>query len=81
MTVLSRKVRRVVRPENGRRDLVVILHPGADPLVEVREKGRRSGYAVTVARLFTMLAIRAADVARAEKLAKRRAKARGGIKR
>lgn len=56
MTGLNRKVRRAAG------DYVVILHPGQFPTIEVREKGRRAGFSVTVGGLHTMLAMRAADI-------------------
>jgi len=67
MTLLERRVRRVVLSD--RRNLVVTLLPGAVPMLELREKGRRSGYTVTLAGLFTMLAVRAADQKRAARRA------------
>lgn len=66
MTALTRPVRRVVPRE--RRNLVVTLFPangsalGALPQIEVRESGRRVGYRVTIATLYTMLATRAAGL-------------------
>lgn len=61
MTALKRPVRRAAA------GYVVILHPGETPLVEVREKGRRKGFAVPVANLYVMLAVRDADRSRAAK--------------
>lgn len=70
MTALLRPVRRVVARE--RRNLVVTLFPGtinadagyagAQPQIEIREAGRRIGYRVTIATLYTMLATRAAGL-------------------
>ena len=62
MTALTKPVRRVVaRP---RRNLVVTLWPARDgePEIEVREARAHTGYRITVARLFTMLAMRASGV-------------------
>ncbi len=71
MTVLSRPVKR--RVPGGRRGFVVSLHPGLVPLVEVREAGRRKGFSVPVANLYTILAQREAERERAEKRAARKA--------
>ena len=60
MTALTRPVRRVVARE--RRNLVVTLFPGDVPEIEVREAGRRTGYRVSIATLYTMLATRAAGL-------------------
>ena len=65
MTALNRRVRRAAA------GYVVILHPGATPLVEIREAGRRKGFSVTLASLYTILATREADRVRAEKRARR----------
>jgi hypothetical protein len=73
MTDLARIVRRRVRAA-GRRGFVVILHPGVVPLVEIREAGRRSGFSVPVANLYTILAQREAERVRAEKRARRAAR-------
>lgn len=70
MTTLSRTLRR--RVPGGRRGFVVILHPGAAALVEVREARRRRGFSIPVASLYTILAQREAERARAEKRAARR---------
>ena len=70
MTRLERKVRREI--PRGSRPLVVILEPNpAGAILEIREKGRRSGFAVPVASLYTMLALRAADLARVERKRRR----------
>jgi hypothetical protein len=63
MTKLERQVRRAVAA--GRRELVVILTPGETPTLELREKRRRSGFAIPLGALYVILAERAADVARA----------------
>ena len=68
MTALKRLVRRSAA------GFVVILHPGSAPLIEVREAGRRKGFAVPVANLYTILATREADRMRAEKRARRTAR-------
>lgn len=60
MTALTRPVRRVVPRE--RRNLVVTLHPGEPAEIEVREARRRTGYRVSIATLYTMLATRAAGL-------------------
>ncbi len=73
MTKLTRPVKRAV--EAGSRELIVVLTPGGGQrpaLVEVREKGRRAGYAITVGSLFVMLAMRAADPKRAARKMRRR---------
>ena len=72
MTDLTRILKRRVPGE--RRGFVVILHPGAVPLVEVREAGRRKGYAVPVANLYVILALREVERARHEKRAARKAR-------
>lgn len=77
MTKLERIVRRSLAA--GSRDLVVTLHPGHGdhpPLIEVREKGRRSGYTAPIASLFIMLAQREAD----RKLAARRGARRTSLR-
>lgn len=75
MTGLHRVVRRKV--PGGRRGFVVALHPGADPMIAVREAGRRGpGLMITVSGLYTILAIREAERARREKLARRKARRR-----
>jgi len=61
MTGLNKTVRRKVT--TGHRALVVILHPGAEPRIEVREKRKRKGLSITVEGLYYMLAMRAASVA------------------
>lgn len=71
MTDLTRILKRRVPGE--RRAFVVILHPGAVPLVEIREAGRRKGFSAPVANLYTILALRDAERARAEKRAARKA--------
>ena len=74
MTPLSRPVRRSV--PSPRRPLVVSLTlESGEAVLSVREKGRRQGYAITVAGLFLVLAKRAADLAVAQRKAKRRGKA------
>lgn len=76
MTRLERKVQRLAGEIDGR-ELVVTLRPGPTPAIEVREKGRRSGYAVSVASLFTMLALREAErVIEARRAARRRKRGR-----
>lgn len=72
MTALSRKLKRSV--PGGRRGLVVILHPGAEPLLEIRERRRRRGYAIPIRNLFVILGQREADRLRAEKRAARKAR-------
>ena len=66
MTQLSKVVKRSARTPRG--EYVVILHPGAEPLIEVREKCRRAGFQVGVGNLYTLLALRQADL----QVAKRR---------
>lgn len=68
MTALRRPVRRSIP------GYVVILSPGADPMIEVRERGRRKGFGITVARLYTLLAMREADRLVAERRARRRSR-------
>jgi len=72
VTVLTRRVRRSVSTRF--RPLVVMLHPGAEPTIELREKGRRSGFTITLASLFVVLAERAAAQAIAERKARRKAR-------
>lgn len=76
MTDLTRTLKRRIRLTSfqHRRGFVVILHPGPAPLVEIREAGRRKGFAVPVANLYVILAQRAAEQARAEKRASRKAR-------
>ena len=77
-TPLKKSVRRSVADAALRRNLIVTLIPvDGDALVEVREHGRRSGYAIGLNRLFMMLAARAADAALD---AKRRRRKKGGAK-
>jgi len=71
MTDLQRVLKR--RVPGGRRGYVVILHPGATPLLEIREAGRRKGFAAPIANLYTILAQREAERVRAEKRAARKA--------
>ncbi len=60
MTRLGRRVRREV--PQPRRSLIVTLAPcGEDGTVEVREKGRRRGFAITVSALYVILAQREAE--------------------
>ena len=69
MTALARKVRRSI-PQG----FVVILHPaesGMSESIEIREKGRRSGPRVELARLHTILAMRAAGITARGRKAKR----------
>jgi len=61
MTGLNRVVRRKIKA--GHRQLVVILHPGTDPLIEVREVRKRKGLSITVEGLYYMLAMRAESAA------------------
>lgn len=68
MTGLTRTVKRGV--PGGRRGFVVAIHPGKDPMIEVREKYRREGFSITVASLYTILAWREADRVAREKRAK-----------
>jgi len=81
MTPLSRKLRRTVAHPRGSKTLVLVvtMEPlGAEgALIEVREKGRRSGFQITVAALYQMLAQREADRAVAERRAKRAMRRRG----
>lgn len=73
MTTLTRTVRR--RIPAPRRDLVVELAMvGGEAVIGVREKGRRTGYAITVSGLHVVLAKRAADQAAWEKQQARRRK-------
>lgn len=72
MTQLQRRVKRSVRTPKGAYTL--IIEPGPDPTIEVREKRRRKGYQIPVGVLYTMLAVRAADLARAH-----RRRRRGGL--
>lgn len=73
MTPLARKVSRSVPAP--RRALVVTLDPNnGDPILSIREKGRRSGYSVTLPGLFLMLARRDADNKLAAKRAARRSR-------
>ena len=74
MTPLSKPVRRAVQAY--RRGLIVTLEMvGPDPVIGVREKGRRKGYTVTVEGLFLILAKRAADIEVANRKAKRKSRA------
>ena len=61
MTPLRRAVRRMALTPRG--EYVLILMPGAEPMIEVREKGRHAGFGVTVADLYFLLAKRYADAA------------------
>ena len=70
MTALARVVRRSVQTPHAQ--YVVILTPGPIPLIEIREKGRRRGYAIPVGALYTVLALRAADSAHARYVIMRR---------
>lgn len=72
MTHLHKIVKRTVTTKW--RPLVVILHPDP-PSIEVREKRKRSGYVITLAALFQILAERSAAMAVAEK--RKRRKLRG----
>jgi hypothetical protein len=72
MTDLTRTLKR--RVPGDRRGYVVILHPGATPLVEIREAGRRKGFAAPIANLYVMLAQREAERVRHEKRAARKAR-------
>lgn len=65
MTALNRRVRREIPA--ARRPLIVMLIPGELPLIEIREKGRRKGFAAPVAAVYVMLAKRAAEQALWEK--------------
>jgi len=72
MTELTRKVRRVVK---GDRTLVVTLIPWDEhgpTTIEVREKGRRTGYRVSIGSLYVMLATRAAELRQWKKAPRRR---------
>lgn len=71
MTKLNRPVVRKVNK------LVIGLEPneGNDPLVTVREAGRRTKQSITVSGLYTLLCMRAAEVARS----KRKRQRRGGL--
>lgn len=73
MTGLNRVLRRTV--EGGRRGLVVIMEPaqhGHDAMITVREKGRRTGYTLTLPQLYVVLAQRAADHKRATRRGRKR---------
>lgn len=72
MTTLRRTVKRSIPQERGR-GFVVILHPGAVPLIEIREARRRKGFSCPVPNLYVILAQREAERARAEKRAARKA--------
>lgn len=74
MQAITRKVRR--EAPGPRRPIIITLEPGEEPTIEVREKGRRSGYRIPVRSLYTVLAQRAADNA----LALRRLRRRGGAR-
>lgn len=57
MTALARKVRRET-PSTPRPLIVSLIPPG---IIEVREKGRRAGFSLTVGSLYVILAERAAS--------------------
>jgi hypothetical protein len=76
MTPLTKSVRRAI--PDGRRGLVVSLIPNpGGPLLEIREKGRRKGFAAPISRLYVMLARLEADRLMAEKRAARKARKAG----
>ena len=73
MTILNRRLKRAV--PDPRRPLVVMLHPahGELPaLIEVREKGRRSGPRISIPALHSLLVRREVDGRRAERAHLRR---------
>lgn len=61
MTKLNRVVKRAAS------GYVISLLPGAVPLIEVREKGRRKGFSIAPANLYVLLALREADRSRVAK--------------
>lgn len=65
MPQLLKKAVTRVAPRSSGRALVVTLWPATETSVaeiEIREKGRRAGYRVSIASAFTMLATRAAGL-------------------
>ena len=76
MLTVTRKYRREVQRE--RRPLVLEVEMvGGSVLVGVREKGRRRGYMIEVARLYVTLAERAAADRRARRLGRKRTRVGG----
>lgn len=62
-TKLNRQVRREVPRANGKPLVVTLSLADGESLVTVREKYRHDdGYAITVPALYTLLAMRAADL-------------------
>jgi hypothetical protein len=78
MTQLNKNVRRVsntfVRSQGRDRQLVIELSPGATDLIKIKEKGRRSWYAVPLKKIYELGARLEAEENRKIKAAKRKDK-------
>ena len=67
VTKLNKTIKRSVETPTGSEYIISLEMLGALPQVAVREKGRRSGYSISVGGLYVLLAQREAENKRATK--------------